>query len=56
MDEQHKMSVRCFYENGDNYTQHYPEIKIDEIPLWVKAYWYTHPTLEAVSIKVWTKD
>ena len=55
MERKHRMSIRCFFEDG-GHTQHYPEIEIDEIPKWVKAYWYTHPNLSAISVKVWTKE
>lgn len=53
MEREHTMSIRCFYEGGNHHTQHYPMIEIDEIPKWIKAYWYTHPNLEAISVKVW---
>ena len=56
MERLHRMSVRCFYANTEDYTKHFPEIAIDDIPKWVKAYWYTHPNLQSISVKIWMED
>lgn len=55
MDELHTMSIRCYFADGGK-TQHYPELKITDVPNWVKAYWYTHPNLESITVKIWTKN
>ena len=52
-----EISIRCYYPGKpDNYTQHYPEIKLSELPKWIKAYQYTHPTMQSMSIKMWFKE
>lgn len=52
----YQLSIRCYFPGVSNYTQHYPEIKLTEIPKWVKAYEYTHPNLQSITVKIWMKE
>lgn len=50
------ISIRCYFGGGtDNYTQHYPDIKLTEIAKWIKAYEFTHANVQSISVKVWIK-
>lgn len=52
----YQLSIRCYFPGKpDNYTQHYPEISLKELPKWIEAYSFTHETLESVSVKIWVK-
>lgn len=50
------MSIRCFFPGEGNYTQHYPEMPLKDISRWVEAYRFTHPTAEAITVKIWLQD
>ena len=39
-----------------NRTQHYPVMPLKDIPKWVEAYRFTHPTAESITVKIWLKD
>lgn len=56
MKRKYELSIRCYFPGKtDNYTQHYPEISLKELPKWIEAYAFTHETLESVSVKIWVK-
>lgn len=48
-------SFRCFFDNDgeQRYSTHYQPLAVSEIPRWVEAYCYTHPTCQSISVKVW---
>lgn len=46
-----RVSIRCHYKEG-NHTQHYQDLRWDEIPKWLAYYRYTHPTVDAFSVCV----
>lgn len=51
------MSIRCYFPGtGNNRTQHYPVMPLKDIPKWVEAYRFTHPTAESITVKIWLKD
>ena len=52
----YEFSIRCYFGGApDNYTQHYPEIKLTEIPKWIEAYEFTHSNVQSISVKVWIR-
>lgn len=46
----YRVSFRCYYEG--NYTQHYQELALKDIPKWVEAYKFTHPEVNAITIRI----
>ena len=50
------MSIRCYFPGANNRTQHYPVMPLKDIPKWVEAYQFTHPTAESITVKIWLKD
>lgn len=52
----YEMSIRCYFPGTNNFTQHYPELELKEIPKWIEAYSFTHENLQSVTVKVWVKD
>lgn len=52
----YEMSIRCYFPETGNYTQHYPEMPLKDIPKWVEAYSFTHQNLESVTVKIWVKE
>ena len=54
---EYAMSIRCYFPGtGNNRTQHYPVMPLKDIPKWVEAYQFTHPTAESITVKIWLKD
>lgn len=47
------ITFKCYFD-GDptNTTFHRREMEIAEIPKWIEAYSYTHPTCTSISAKV----
>lgn len=52
----YEMSIRCYFPGQNNFTQHYPEMELKDIPKWIEAYSFTHENLQSVTVKVWVKD
>ncbi|MBQ2062281.1 MAG: hypothetical protein II458_06350 [Oscillospiraceae bacterium] len=52
----YRMSIRCYFPGVDNFTQHYPVMPLKDITKWVEAYRFTHPTAEAITVKIWLHD
>lgn len=52
----YQMSIRCHFPGKGNKTQHYPVMPLRDIAKWVEAYRFTHPTAEAITIKIWLHD
>lgn len=46
-----KVSFRCFFPDG-HYNQHYEEIHIRDIHLWMMAYKFTHPGCKSITVQV----
>lgn len=47
---------RCYFPgNWDNYTDHRAQIPVAEIPRWIEAYTFTHPTCTKISVRVYIK-
>ena len=51
-----KVSIRCYFPGMGNHCTHTQEMKLTDIPKWIEAYRFTHPTCEAVTVKVWLLD
>ena len=50
-------SIRCYFPGEkSNYTQHHQKMHLKDIPKWIEAYAFTHPNVEAISLKVWPRD
>ena len=47
-----KISFFCYFDEG-NHTVHVQELDICDIPNWIAAYKFTHPSCTAVSCKIW---
>ena len=58
MKEIHRVSFRCYFPSdcGSNYATHFQELSLSEIPKWIKAYQYTHPTCLSICVKVWLTE
>ena len=55
--QEYAMSIRCYFPGApNNRTQHYPVMPLRDIPKWVEAYQFTHPTAESITVKIWLKD
>lgn len=53
----HSLSFRCQFAGGkDNYTQHYAQIPLKDIPKWIEAYEFTHPNVQSITVKYWPTD
>lgn len=46
----YRVSFRCYY-NG-NQTTHYQELTLKDIPKWVEAYKFTHPEVNAITVRI----
>ena len=49
------LSIRCFY-NKTTHTQHNQIMPLKDIPKWLEAYIFTHPTVQRISVNVWPQD
>jgi len=49
------MSIRCYYPSGEP-TSHYQKLKLTDIQKWIKAYQFTHPNCQAITVKIWLTD
>ena len=49
------VSFRCYFTPTE-FTRHYQRIALKDIPKWIEAYMFTHPNVEAITVKVWAKD
>ena len=55
--QEYAMSIRCYFPGtANNRTQHYPVMPLRDLPKWVEAYQFTHPTAESITVKIWLKD
>lgn len=54
--KQYAMSIRCYFQGKDNYTQHYPMLPLIDIQKWIECYEFTHPNVESVTVKIWLHD
>lgn len=46
----YRISFRCYYDG--NYTQHYQDMTLKDIPKWIEAYKFTHPEVNAITIQI----
>ena len=53
--KQYSLSMRCYYGNGAQTTRH-QTLALKEIPKWIEAYQFTHPSCESITVKVWLRD
>ena len=56
MNEQYNTSFRCYYDSecGTHANTHYiPCFPVSDIPKWITAYQFTHPSCTSISVKVW---
>ncbi len=51
----YNVSFRCSFPGADNKTQHYMTMPLKDIAKWIKAYRFTHPNLQSITVKVWMK-
>ena len=54
--KEYQMSIRCYFAGIGNKTQHYQTMPLKDIPKWVEAYRFTHPSVESFTVKIWCKD
>lgn len=52
----YRMSIRCYFPGRGNYTHHMTELELKDVKKWVEAYEFTHPTAEAITIKIYLKQ
>lgn len=52
MKKQYQLSIRCYYPNCDRYTHHLQTMGLKDIGKWIEAYQFTHPAVEAITIKI----
>ena len=55
MEQERIISFYCCFGNG-GITKHRQLLRIADIPRWIEAYMFTHPTVASISVKLWTKD
>lgn len=55
MEQERIISFYCCFENGGR-TKHRQQLRIEDIPRWIEAYLFTHPTVASISVKLWTKE
>lgn len=53
--KEYNVSFRCFFpsEDGPKFNSHYQRLSLRDLPRWVEAYQFTHPTCLSVSCKIW---
>lgn len=56
MNKIYDMNFRCYFEGSENKTNHYQSMELQDIPKWIEAYRFTHPTLQSITVKVWMKN
>ena len=56
MKKLNNISLRCYFPGEGNSVTHYQTMPLKDIPKWIEAYHFTHPTCEAITIKVWLHD
>ena len=50
----YQTSFRYYFGgSADNLTKHRQELPLKDIPKWIEAYQFTHPTCKSISVKVW---
>ena len=56
MEKEYNMNFRCFFGSeipATNYSNHYQALAVKDIPRWIEAYQFTHPSCTSISCKVW---
>lgn len=48
----YEISFKCYYDTG-THTSHRQLLRLEDIPRWIDAYQFTHPSVKAISVKVW---
>ena len=53
--DDYNISFRCYFPNDDGarFTTHYQRLSLRDLPKWLEAYQFTHPTCLSVTCKVW---
>lgn len=52
MDKLYDISFRCYFpDNG--VTNHFQSLTLEDIPVWIDCYKFTHPNCISISVKVW---
>lgn len=46
----YRVSFRCYYDG--NYTQHWQDLALKDIPKWIEAYKFTHPEVNAITVRI----
>lgn len=53
----YNVSFRCYFGGTpDNFTQHYIDMPLKDIPKWLEAYQFTHPNVQSITVKYWPTD
>lgn len=47
------VSFRCYFPGRGNYTTHHQVLPLTDIRKWVECYRFTHPNVEAITVKIW---
>ena len=53
MKREYSVSFFCYFPNTGDITKHYQTMPLRDIPKWIEAYQFTHPTVESITAKVW---
>lgn len=57
MDKQkYDLSFRCYFPGVNNVTNHQQTMQLKDIPKWIGAYYFTHPNVQSITVKVWFHD
>ena len=56
MKKNYDLSIRCYFPGVNNFTQHRQIMPLKDVEKWVESYRFTHPTLQAVSVKIWVNE
>lgn len=52
----YRIGIRCYYKGSGTYTYHEQHMPLKDIARWIEAYQFTHPTLDAMTIKIYAGE
>lgn len=54
--KQYDVNFRCYFPGAGNHTNHHCTMPLKEVERWVESYYFTHPNVESITVKVWFKS
>ena len=56
MKQLYNLSIRCYVPGAGNHVTHRQIMPLEDVAKWVKAYQFTHPNCQSVSIMVYLHE